>query len=129
MSADRDRALENLKLRAFQLYALFGTPTETWSPESDEVAGVLADHVEFLRDLERAGTMFMGGPFRAPDYDWNGSGMIIVRASSLSEARALAERDPLFLHGLRTYDVRGWQLNEGRLSISVDLDSNTVGIA
>ena len=129
MSADRDRALENLKLRAFQLYALFGVPTATWNPESDEVAGVLADHVEFLRGLERAGTMFMGGPFRAPDYEWSGSGMIIVRTSSLAEARALAERDPLFLHGLRTYDVRGWQLNEGRLSISVDLDSNTVGIA
>ncbi len=90
---------------------------------------MLAEHVEFLRGLERAGTMFMGGPFRAADYDWDGSGMIIVRASSLVAARELAEEDPLFLHGLRTYDVRGWQLNESRLSLSVDLDSNVVGLA
>lgn len=126
MSTDRERALNTLKLRAFQLYAFFGTPTEKWNLE---VADVLAEYVEFLRGLERAGTMFMGGPFRAADYDWDGSGMIIVRASSLVAARELAEEDPLFLHGLRTYDVRGWQLNEGRLSLSVDLDSNVVGLA
>lgn len=73
--------------------------------------------------------MFMGGPFRAPDYDWDGSGMIIVRAESLAHARAVAERDPLFTEGLRTYEVCGWQLNEGRLVLTVDLDSNLVGIA
>jgi uncharacterized protein YciI len=129
MSPDRDSALEELKLRAFQLYILFGSPTDAWDPTTDTVARVLAEHVEFLRGLEREGTMFMGGPFRASDYDWNGSGMVVVRAGSLDEARSLAEEDPLFVHGLRTYEVRGWQLNEGRLSFSVDLDSNTVGIS
>lgn len=74
-------------------------------------------------------SMFMGGPFRAPGYNWNGSGMIAVRAESLAEAAKLAERDPLAREGLRTYEVRGWQLNEGRLVLTVDLDSNRVGVA
>jgi uncharacterized protein YciI len=130
MTASTDQAvLSGLELRLFQLYALFGDPTETWDIESELTQNTLAKHVEFLRDLERTGIMFMGGPFRAPDYDWNGSGMIFVRADSLAGARAVAERDPLYEAGLRSYDVRGWQLNEGRLVLTVDLDSNRIGLA
>ena len=121
--------LDALGLRLFQLYVLFGTPTARWDVESPGTQRVLGEHVEFLRGLERAGTMFMGGPFRAGDYTWNGSGMIVVRARSLAEAQALAEQDPLGRAGLRTYEVRGWQLNEGRLVLTVDLDSNRVGLA
>jgi uncharacterized protein YciI len=63
------------------------------------------------------------------DYAWDGSGMIVVRADSLVEAWGIAERDPLFVEDMRSYEVRGWQLNEGRLVLSVDLDSNKVGIS
>ena len=121
--------LEGHGLRLFQLYALFGTPSERWDIASAEVQRVLGEHVDFLRKLEATGQMFMGGPFRAADYEWDGSGMIIVRADSLASARATAERDPLFLAGLRTYDVRGWQLNEGRLALTLDLDSNRIEVA
>jgi ferredoxin len=58
------------------------------------VRNALAEHVAFLRQLESDGVMFMGGPFRGPDYEWNGSGMVAVRAASLAEATALAEWDP-----------------------------------
>ncbi|MEV5477845.1 YciI family protein [Streptomyces sp. NPDC007148] len=129
MSTDTDQnVLTGLELRLFQLYALFGSPSDQWDIESDRTQEVLADHVKFLRELESSGVMFMGGPFRASDYEWDGSGMIIVRAQSLTDARAIAERDPLFTQALRTYEVRGWQLNEGRLVLTVDLDSNRVGI-
>ncbi|WP_326836931.1 YciI family protein [Amycolatopsis rhabdoformis] len=121
--------LTDLGLRLFQLYVFFGEPSEAWDLETDGTRTVLAEHVEYLRELERTGVMFMGGPFRAADYEWDGSGMIVVRAGSLAEARELAERDPLFVHGLRTYEVRGWQLNEGRLVLTVDLDSHRVGLA
>jgi uncharacterized protein YciI len=130
MSADTDQSvLSELGLRLFQLYIFFGTPSDTWDIEAESTQQVLAEHVEYLRNLERTGVMFMGGPFRAPDYEWDGSGMIAVRAESLAHAREIAERDPLFVHGLRTYEVRGWQLNEGRLVLTVDLDSNRIGIA
>ncbi|HEY2055440.1 MAG TPA: YciI family protein [Solirubrobacterales bacterium] len=130
MSAAEDTGiLEGHGLRLFQLYGLFGTPSAAWDIAAAEVQQALEDHVDFLRKLEAAGQMFMGGPFRAPDYEWDGSGMIIVRADSLAAARATAERDPLFLAGLRTYDVRGWQLNEGRLVLTLDLDSNRIEVA
>ncbi len=121
--------LESLKLRLFQLYILFGSPTSAWDIGSDATQDGLAAHVDYLRELERTGVMFMGGPFRAADYEWDGSGMIVVRAESLEEAQRRAEADPLFTRRLRDYDVRGWQLNEGRLVLTVDLDSNQVGIA
>jgi len=129
MSSTETRMLEELKLRLFQLYAFFGTPTIEWDIESPKVQEVLPTHTAWLRGLESAGVMFMGGPFRADDYAWNGSGMIIVRANSLADARELAEQDPLFIHGLREYDVRGWQLNEGRIVLTLDLDSNVIGVA
>ncbi|MFJ4922829.1 YciI family protein [Streptomyces sp. NPDC088725] len=130
MSTDTDQTvLTGLELRLFQLYVMFGTPTGQWDIESERTQSALGEHVAYLRELESTGVMFMGGPFRAADYEWDGSGMIAVRAKSLAEARATAERDPLFTQGLRTYDVRGWQLNEGRMVLTVDLDSNKVGIA
>lgn len=122
------QVLTDLGLRLFQLYALFGTPTEAWNIDSQDTQQVLAEHVAFLRRIESDGVMFMGGPFRSSDYTWNGSGMIIVRAPSLAEARVIAESDPLFTHGLREYDVRGWQLNEGRLVLTLDLDANRIGL-
>jgi uncharacterized protein YciI len=121
--------LEGLKLRLFQLYVLFGSPTERFDLKTETTREALAAHVAFLRGLERDGVMFMGGPFRAPDYAWNGSGMIVVRAESLARAEAIAARDPLARAGMRTYEIRGWQLNEGRLVLTVDLDSNVVGLA
>lgn len=128
-STPGSEVLENHGLRLFQLYVLFGTPTDRWDLGSDETKGPLGKHVAFLRELEASGQMFMGGPFRAPDYEWNGSGMIVVRASALADAEEVAARDPLAIAGLRTYEVRGWQLNEGRLVLAVDLDSNRVDVS
>ena len=124
-----EQVLKGLGLRLFQLYVLFGNPSEKWDIESEANQHVLAQHVEFLRDLERSGVMFMGGPFRATDYTWNGSGMLAVRAESLREAEEIAQRDPLVGKGLRTYEVRGWQLNEGQLRFTLELDSKRVDLA
>lgn len=130
MSADADQTvLSDLGLRPFQLYIFFGTPSGAWDIESESTHAVLADHVGYLRDVERTGVVFMGAPFRAPDYDWDGSGVIAVRAASPARAREIVRREPLFVHGLRTYEVRGWQLNEGRLVLTVDLDSDRIGLA
>ena len=128
MSTD-ESVLTDLGLRLFPLYVLFGIPTSAWDIESERTQRVLAEHVTWLRAIERDGVMFMGGPFRAADYEWDGSGMIAVRAASLTEAQAISAQDPLFVAGLRTYEVRGWQLNEGRIVLTVDLDANRVGIA
>ncbi|MGH2939433.1 MAG: YciI family protein [Solirubrobacterales bacterium] len=116
-------------MRQFQLYGMFGTPTDQWDFEGEVVQRVLPAHATWIFGLEETGVMFMGGPFRAPDYEWDGSGVIFLRADSLAEAQKEAERDPLFIEGLRTYDVRGWQLNEGRLNLSLNLHSNRIDVA
>ncbi len=129
MPADDQQPLESLDLRLFQLYVLFGNPSERWDLEDPAVQETLGAHVAWLRGLESSGTMFMGGPFRAPDYEWNGSGMLMVRAESLAAANAIADQDPFVAGGYRTYDVRGWQLNEGQLVLTLNLDSNRIDVA
>lgn len=86
---------KNLNLRLFQLYVLFGNPTGPLNLEQPAVQQTIAEHVAFLNQLENDGVMFMAGPFRAPDYAFDGSGMVVVRAESLAEAAKIAERDPL----------------------------------
>lgn len=46
--------------------------------------------------------------------------MIIVRAASFEEAKAIADRDPYHRQGLRTYTIDRWMLNEGTVSIRVN---------
>ena len=55
-----------------------------------------------------------------------GIGLIIYRAASFDEARALAEADPMHAQGARTYVLRRWLINEGSLSLSVALSAQTV---
>jgi uncharacterized protein YciI len=39
--------------------------------------------------------------------------MIVVRAGSFEEARAIAEADPLVSNGVDEYDLREWRLTGG----------------
>lgn len=66
-------------------------------------------HVEFLRRLDRRGRLELCGPF----LDYHG-GMVILRASSLDEAMALAGEDPFVAEGARTAEVRTWKLSSER---------------
>ena len=68
----------------------------------------LPDHLAYLRDIDAAGKLVLSGPFG----DRTG-GMIMVRAASLEEARAIAEADPLIARGLDEYDLREWRLTGG----------------
>ncbi len=68
----------------------------------------LPAHLDYLSRLDRDGKLVLSGPFA----DRTG-GMILVRASSLEEARAIAEADPLVAAGVDTYDLREWRLTGG----------------
>ncbi len=91
-------------------------------PMADPLAGlapVLTEHLDFIDDLEARGVLFGAGPFRHEDGNWDGSGMAIVRAASIEEARTIAESEPFHRAGLRTNTVKGWQLNEGSFTVRV----------
>ncbi len=98
------------------LYVVFTTPTNGLGPVMENIK----PHLDFQMDLERRGIMFGAGPFWADDeHTWNGEGMVIIRAASLAEARAIAAEDPMHKTGARSFTVRPWLLNEGTVTVKL----------
>lgn len=103
-------------LLAKQLYVVMTEPAAGMAP----LLEVLQEHLAYQLELERKGLLFAAGPF-ADDAErqWSGAGMVILRAGSLNEARALAEADPMHKSGARNFRIRPWMLNEGSLTLKV----------
>jgi hypothetical protein len=101
---------------AKRMYVVFTTPTGGM----DAVMKNLEEHLAYQVDLEARGIMFGAGPFaNDAEADWEGEGMVIVRAASLHEARAIAEADPMHKSGARKFRIRPWLLNEGSYTVTV----------
>ena len=45
--------------------------------------------------------------------------MVIIKASSLAEAKEIAVTDPMHRSGARSFTVRPWLLNEGAINLSI----------
>ena len=100
-----------------QLYAVFTTPANGMGP----VMANIEAHLKFQVELEQKGIMFGAGPFWTDDEkQWQGEGMVIIRAASLDEAKKIAASDPMHASGARTFRVRPWLLNEGTVTIKVN---------
>ena len=113
-SADILKACEAMLRK--QLYVVFTTPTKGLEP----VMANLKEHLDFQMDLERRGIMFGGGRCNDDAEDaWEGEGMVIIRAGSLAEAKAIAESDPMHKAGARSFTVRPWLLNEGTVTVKL----------
>jgi len=81
----------------------------------------LEEHLKFQVSLEKNGVMFGAGPFwEDNEIDWNGEGMVIIRANSLDHAKQIAASDPMHQSGARNFTVRPWLLNEGNIEVSLD---------
>jgi len=88
----------------------------------DAVKAHLAEHRAYLRQLEDRDVLFAAGPLWTSDGDgFQGDGLIIVRASSPSEASEIALRDPLHRLGARSFTVTPWMLNDGALTVRIAL--------
>ena len=99
-----------------QLYVVFTTPANGMGP----VMANIEAHLKFQVELEQKGIMFGAGPFWTDDEkQWQGEGMVIIRAASLDEAKKIAASDPMHASGARTFRVRPWLLNEGTVTIKV----------
>jgi len=78
----------------------------------------IGPHLKYQVELEEKGIMFGAGPFWTDDEQaWKGEGMVIIRSSSLAEAREIAAADPMHRSGARGYHVRPWLLNEGIVTL------------
>ncbi|MGY2290958.1 hypothetical protein ACW9H6_13650 [Pseudomonas sp. SDO528_S397] len=49
--------------------------------------------------------------------------MFIIRATSIQHAKEIAAQDPMHQCGARTFSVRPWLVNEGRLNVSVEFST------
>ena len=98
------------------LYVIFTTPTNGLGPVMEN----LEAHLQYQVRIEKEGVMFGAGPFFADnESDWNGEGMVIVRAQSLNDAQRIAAADPMHASGARSFLVRPWLLNEGSLTVRI----------
>jgi len=62
---------------------------------------VIKEHVNHLKKLDEQNRLVISGPF----VDYPG-GLVTIRASNKEEAVAIAEKDPFFVHGVRSFEVR-----------------------
>lgn len=65
-------------------------------------------HLDWLNDINAQGKLAFAGPFLGEDDKPNGS-LVVVRADSMEEARALSAADPYAKAGLfASVDIRPW---------------------
>lgn len=108
-----------------QLYAIFTRPVDGLGP----VLARMEEHLAFQVDLERQGVLFAAGPMWTDTEDeWEGDGLVVVRAGSRAEATQIAERDPMHVSGARSFTVRPWMINEGTVTVRLDYSSQSFEI-
>ena len=108
------------------LYVVNTFPADGLGPVMEN----LEEHLQFQISLEQRGIMLAAGPLWADDeHTWNGEGMVIIRADSLAHAREIAETDPMHASGARSFKVRPWLLNEGRITVEVNFSTGRHAVA
>ena len=111
---------------AFELFAVESKP----AVPPEKMQEILPRHLAYQKEMEDAGKLFLAGPLSdASGQEMSGGGLIIYRASSIDEAREIADADPMHAEGGRTYEVRCWLVNEGSLSFSLSLSEQTVAVS
>lgn len=73
--------------------------------EKEADQGIILLHVKHLEKLDQQNRLILSGPFS--DYP---GGIVIIRAIDKNEAISIAEKDPLVIHGLRSYEVRSLEV-------------------
>lgn len=100
-----------------ELYVVVTSPVEG---KGDLLNEVTPAHLEHQVRLEREGHMLAAGPLLSEDSaTFDGTGMFVLRAASIDDARALCEQDPMHSSGARTYTIRPWMVNEGSVTVRV----------
>ena len=97
----------------------------TATGDGSEARKYLNDHLLYQADLEKRGITFGAGPLTQVDGDGR-VGLIIIRADSPEEARKIADSDPEHIHKARTYKLYRWMLNEGEISIKINLSEHKI---
>lgn len=122
-AADSPAHVELSRLLARDYWLILSTPLAACDQAA--VNQHVEDHVAWLLDLERDSTLLASGPLVSGPGVGPGSGVTVLRAADEDAARAVAERDPFVLAGLRTFVLYRWRLNEGSVAVRVSLGTGT----
>jgi hypothetical protein len=107
-----------------KLYVVLSKPAVT----PDKLQPFLSAHLEYMIGLEKRGHVFASGPLSDGAGPPTGAGLTVLRARDLAEAWTLAEGDPFFVNGLRTFELKEWTVMEGTLGLRVNLSDQTVEV-
>ena len=111
---------------ALQVFACITSPARPGPPPEE----LLAAHLEYQKDIESRGQLFLAGPLSDPSgLNMSGSGLIIYAARTMAEAQNLAEGDPMHQSGQRTFILQAWRINEGAPFAGVRLSSSSIAFA
>jgi len=94
----------------------------------DKLKPFLSAHLEYMIGLEKRGLVFASGPLSDGEGPPTGQGLTILRAKNAAEARALAEGDPFFVRGLRTFELKEWTVMEGALSLRINMSDQSIEV-
>lgn len=127
-TSKQDSARETAELMASmmkrELYVVINRPLVPMA----QMQNNLHAHLLYMIELEKAGTLFASGPLSGPGGEMTGEGITIIRASSLEDAEAVASKDPFVLANQRESQVRKWIVNEGRITVSIDISTATAAL-
>jgi uncharacterized protein YciI len=112
------------KMLRKKFYVVLSKPAVT----PDKLQPYLSAHLEYMIGLEKRGLVFASGPLADGEGPPTGQGLTVLRAKDTHEARALAEGDPFFVNGLRTFELKEWTVMEGTLGVRVNLSDQTVEV-
>lgn len=103
---------------AKQLYLVTTVPTD----DLTAIMPVLEDHLAYQVSLEARGDLFAAGPNWTVDgAEWTGEGTVVLRADSLEHATQLMEADPMHSSGARSFSIKPWLVNEGKLTVELSM--------
>ncbi len=121
--AERVAELTRKMLRK-KLYVVLSKPVGT----PDQLQMFLSAHLEYMIGLEKRGHVFASGPLSDGEGAPTGLGLTVLRASDAAAARALAEADPFYINGVRTFELKEWTIMEGSLGLRVNLSDQSVEV-
>jgi uncharacterized protein YciI len=118
MVNDREKELTALLAPMLKktLYVAFSKAIAT----SDEMLNFAADHLRYMNDLKDRGLPFASGPFIQENVVV-GDGLTILNTSDEAEARRLMDNEPFAKRGMRSFELRKWELREGMIPIRLRL--------
>ena len=106
-----------LKKRLFVALSKAVAPAEQMLPH-------VAEHLRYMNRLEAEGFLFASGPFLQEGV-LVGDGLTILQTDTIEQARALMEAEPLTAAGLRQYELRPWELREGRITVTLSASASS----